>query len=204
MERATLGGSVSRYLVTCSLQMISTCTTSTPVHLDTMCSRQTASSPATTHLGPDFELILCGKCHDVMLHLLRLLAPRLRHLSRGQGPLHEHLHRCTCPAGYTADGARRSAKSAPAQRSPTPTSPQARPPTASRNAPQGFFANNSTWTCDACDPACTDCWGPAATDCRLCTAGAPTGLGTCTICAALTYPDAHEAFLCSPSPTSTT
>jgi hypothetical protein len=147
-------------------------------------------------LGPDFELILCGKCHDECLTCFDFSRHACVTCPVGK-VLYMSTCIATCPAGYTPDVSQVCQVSAcPAL---TYTYITAGPTTnCVKKCPLGFFANNSTWNCDACNPACTDCWGPAATDCRLCAAGVPTGLGTCTTCAALTYPDAFESFLCAP------
>jgi hypothetical protein len=65
---------------------------------------------------------------------------------------------------------------------------------------KGMWADNSTWTCQTCNAACEECWGPAATDCRQCATAGTTALGdgTCVTCAAGTYMEDHANFVCAP------
>lgn len=70
-----------------------------------------------------------------------------------------------------------------------------------RKCPPGYFANNSTISCQQCDASCQKCWGPTPTDCRTCQESEgffDNGDGTCRECTTeATYPDTFSNFTCA-------
>jgi hypothetical protein len=154
--------------------------------------------PSYKTTGPNFELILCGQCHPNCSTCFDYSAYTCTSCPTGK-VLYMSTCITACPAGYTADVAF-----------------ICQPNTCSiltylyvtagpvnncvKFCPSGFFANNNTWTCDACHSDCKECWGATSSDCRVCSTangGYAYGNGSCVPCASGSYIDDHSNFNCS-------
>ena len=147
--------------------------------------------------GADFELVVCGKCHDECARCFD--ASRYSCTLCNTGFV-LYMSSClsACPSGFSPDGSNICvASTCPVLTYQYSTGPVQ----CVKKCPVGFFANNNTWTCDSCHSDCYDCWGPTNTDCRVCataTGAYAFGDGTCKTCATSTYVDDHSSWLCSP------
>lgn len=148
--------------------------------------------------GPNFELIMCGKCHPNCTKCFDYSAYACTSCPTGK-VLYMSTCITACPSGYTAD------VSSICQPNTCPYLTYLYVTVGPTNncvkfCPSGYFANNKTWTCDICDSKCTECWGSSSNECRICSAGGgvfASGNGTCVTCTTGTYIDDHSSFNCT-------
>jgi len=146
--------------------------------------------------GAEYELIICAKCHEDCEECLDFSKYACTKCKVGS-VLYMSTCISSCPVGYTPDASRICV----AATCPAFTYTYNTPVECVKKCPSGFFANNNTWSCDACHADCEECWGPTSTDCRICSAASGKlafGDGTCSACAASTSPDDHSNWKCAP------
>ena len=158
--------------------------------------KTSSSLTGFTSGGAEYELTVCGKCHDDCEECIDFSKHACTKCKAGT-VLYMSTCIASCPAGLTPDASRICV----AATCPALTYTYNSPVECVKKCPSGFFANNNTWSCDACHADCEECWGATSADCRICSVASDKfafGDGTCAACAASTFPDDHSSWKCAP------